>query len=547
MIYLMKVIIVGGGIAGLSAATLLCEIDGIDVTILEKSSQIGGQAQSTYTEKCNVEYSWRIFGFSYTNLMYIITQKLKNFHEFKPLVNSCFVMNNETNSGQLNFINQAYQLLKFEKPADYNKLTDIIFMDPKRAEEEFQNVNALEYFNNNPIIHTILGPFLGMDANKVSLSGAVKNINSIRFSHGLDFVPKGAMITKSPTQDSLFSYWREFLVDRGVKIKLNYGVDEVELNNRGDILGVSVNGEKMHADQYIFGCSLKPINKLFSQMNTITFNNMRHMEKDLQLYFTVNLYFNKEVLGEHCEQMIIVDMPWKPIIQRKTQWSKKIMDRCNSEIKEVWNVGFLDYNPGVKNPKILRECSLKEAVEEGVFQVKNSEFIKTELKKMGMDFNDIFEDLEYWHEFRDQDGKVISENPKFSINVGTMKYMPKVKPADIPSNMYLCGYYVESYMGGVSMEASCQTGLDAARTMLETNNIPYDGPLPFRNDYEKTNLITPFINLDKHLYKNGKPHLGTYVNTFALLVSYLAFIILIPIIILVILIVVIIKKYSINV
>ena len=85
--------------------------------------------------------------------------------------------------------------MKFEKPADYNKLTDIILMDPKRAEAEFQDVNALEYFNNNPIIHTILGPFLGMDANKVSLSGAVKNINSIRFSHGLDFVPKGAMIT----------------------------------------------------------------------------------------------------------------------------------------------------------------------------------------------------------------------------------------------------------------------------------------------------------------------------------------------------------------
>ena len=543
----MKVIIIGGGIAGLSAATLLCEIEGIDITILEKSSQIGGQAQSTYTEKCNVEYSWRIFGFSYTNLMYVITQKLKNFHEFKPLVNSCFVIDKKTNSGNLNFINQTIQMLKFEKTADYNKLTDIILMDPKRVESEFQEVNALEYFNNNPIVHTILGPFLGMDANKVSLSGAVKNINSIRFSHKLDFVPKGAMITKGPTQDSLFSYWRKFLVDRGVNIVLNTGVDEVEINNSGDIVRLSANGEKMSADQYIFGCSLKPINQLFSQLNTVTFKNMRHMEKDLQLYFTVNLYFNKAVLGERCEQMIIVDMPWKPIIQRKTQWSKKIMDRCRNEIKEVWNVGFLDYNPGVNNTKILRECSLKEAVEEGMFQVKNSEFIKTELKKMGVDFNDIFEDLEYWHEFRDQDGKIISENPKFSINVGTMKFMPKVKPADIPTNMYLCGYYVDSYMGGVSMEASCQTGFDAARTMLETNNIPYNGPLPFRNDYEKTNLITPFIKLDKYLYKNGKPQLGKYVNTFALLVSYLAFIILIPIVILVILIVFIVKKSNIKV
>jgi len=50
-------------------------------------------------------------------------------------------------------------------------------------------VNALNYFDGNPIIQTIIGPFLGLDANKVSLSGVMKNIYSVTDSTTYPFTP----------------------------------------------------------------------------------------------------------------------------------------------------------------------------------------------------------------------------------------------------------------------------------------------------------------------------------------------------------------------
>ena len=47
----MKIIIVGAGVAGLSAATMLCEIPDLEIIIYEKENYIGGQMSSLYTEK----------------------------------------------------------------------------------------------------------------------------------------------------------------------------------------------------------------------------------------------------------------------------------------------------------------------------------------------------------------------------------------------------------------------------------------------------------------------------------------------------------------
>ena len=66
-----KILIIGGGIGGLSCATSLAETGMFDISIYE-SDILGGQASSKKSKLCNTEISWRVFGNYYTNLIKII-------------------------------------------------------------------------------------------------------------------------------------------------------------------------------------------------------------------------------------------------------------------------------------------------------------------------------------------------------------------------------------------------------------------------------------------------------------------------------------------
>ena len=80
----MKIIIVGGGIAGLSTAHFLSKYSNFDITVIESEDDIGGQARSKFGKYCYTEYSWRVYGTSYHNLNKIINEigADKNFIEF---------------------------------------------------------------------------------------------------------------------------------------------------------------------------------------------------------------------------------------------------------------------------------------------------------------------------------------------------------------------------------------------------------------------------------------------------------------------------------
>jgi hypothetical protein len=100
---------------------------------------------------------------------------------------------------------------------------------------------------------------------------------------------------------------------------------------------------------------------------------------------------------------------------------------------------------------------------------------------------------------------------------------------DLPTNLYFAGYYVKSTMGGVSMEASCETGLNAGLYIVKKYNkeiIEY----PIRHDIEYTNIATiGLVYFDKLLYECKIPPLHKFIPSLVILVIY--FIILIYLII----------------
>jgi uncharacterized protein with NAD-binding domain and iron-sulfur cluster len=516
----MKIIIIGAGIAGLSAATLLSNNPNLEIVIYEKEDIIGGQAASLYTKNCNVEYSWRIFGNSYYNFKYILFDILNLRDNFVILENNCFIDSKNINNASLNWYNQLYQLLKTVKPDNYYKIADIFCMHYDRIMKYYDDVNAYEYSDHNEIFHAICGPFLGMDAKKVSLAGVYKNLCSV-----MSINTGNTYLTKEPTNDSVFNKWEIFLNKRGVKIYKSVNIQDIHIINNS-IKDIIIDGNIVTANEYIFASSLKFVNALFkNKYKSCTFDKMKKIEIDLQLYFTINLYFSKKIKNMECKQFVILDAPWQPIVQRKLNWSKKVLDKCyihNKKIKEVWNVGFIDYNIGTFNKKILRDCSLQEAIKEGILQIKQNDYIKNLFNKEGVTFDEIFIGYEYWHQFKNNsNGKLISQNPKFSINVNTMKNMPNCYEPDLPKNMTLSGYYVNSTMGGVSMEASCETGLNAAKHILDKYNLVTNSVLPINHTNRCLTYLTyPLILLDKLLFYLDLPSIIKYVNSFYLLLCY---------------------------
>ena len=144
---MVKVIIIGGGFAGLSSATILSNNPNIEITIYEKENELGGQASSVYNKNCNIEHSWRIFGTTYHNLWYIFNNILHISNNFKLLNNICLVNSNSVSKGTLGIKYILPQILNSTKYSNYYKYFDFLFLCKDRVISDYDNINAYEYFD----------------------------------------------------------------------------------------------------------------------------------------------------------------------------------------------------------------------------------------------------------------------------------------------------------------------------------------------------------------------------------------------------------------
>lgn len=533
---MVKVVIIGGGISGLSAATLLAEHPNFDIEIYEKEKEIGGQAASMYNSNCNIEHSWRIFGSTYYNIWYIFNKFLKNMHEFTPFIHNCVIKEDKVKPGDPSLSDLVPQILRSSSVSQYYKYIDLLFLSKERLIKEYDHVNALDYFNDNMIVKSIIGPYQGIEATKVSVSSVLKNIYQQLDNKRYEFLPEEPVITIKPTSDSIFQYWDKHLTSKNVPIYKNHTLEDISMEG-GKIKYIQMNSKKVYADEFVFACSLKPLNQILEKKEPCTtFEHMKELEQNMQLYFTINFYFNKKIKMD-CQHIILEKEAWLPTIQQKVYWPDEIMKKCtfeNKEVKDVWNVAFLDYVPGMKIPKILRDCTLEEAIEEGLFQVKQNKYILEVMKKNEVTFEDAFLGYDVWHQYKNSSetfpvientstplSKISDLNPKFSPNQGTMKFIPETHPKDLPSNMGLCGYYVQNTYGGASMEASCETGLIAADYVLKKHKVKNETILPIKHENKyltNTFVFKPWIKLDEMLYGRNMSPITKTINSFYLLI-----------------------------
>ena len=204
-----KILIIGGGIGGLSCATSLAETGQFDISIYE-SDILGGQASSKKSKLCNTEIAWRMMGGSYNNFLRI----LKDIDAFKNIYpgydeHICTEKGVFSPNSVKSLLSVTFKSCNYE---EINKMLVLFFLSKQRAINSYHNISGGEFFKCDTM-DMILGPYVGLEPKKVTVSAYYKYLFGL-FSK--QYYGSGTtQVTKYPTSDSIFNPWKQYLLKKG--------------------------------------------------------------------------------------------------------------------------------------------------------------------------------------------------------------------------------------------------------------------------------------------------------------------------------------------
>jgi uncharacterized protein with NAD-binding domain and iron-sulfur cluster len=553
-----KVIICGAGIGGLTVAHELAKRK-FDVTIYEKNDIIGGLARSKYHlkngKKYPVEYSWRVYGTNYRNLLRILNEiplkkngRKRVYSNLKKIGTYIFARFNkeEVIFSGLKSKNKINLIKNFEN-SDYlkilNKILYCLTMSTKRMDslDEIKWKDFCEDLSPEAkkYIVQLFGPVLGMDTTKMSYS-VIARMAGIILSGFFGYRNK-LYLMNQPTNDGWFDEWLNYLKSQGVKIKTNHQIIDFKLENKKvkqiEVKNLSTGKVFMEdANEYVCGMAVEAITELVnknSRLKTIpTFKKLVQLtQKTRQIQLSVQIFLDQKIIYPRKDDTIeyLPDTPWSLIIEPEAQiWNKTYSN--DKKVKSILSVGICQTDvPGIIFGKPFTRCSRKE-VEKEVWQQIVKSYQKSNIRlENGSTIDQAKIILFYiWDSFKFNQKVQVSE-PKFSNNVNSLKYQPR-HVTEIP-NFYFATGYTKTDRYIYSMESAVEAGTLAANEIIKKNKI---NQLTRIYPLSTSLLFRPLIIIDKLFYKLNLPHISkfTFNSSLLLVILYLVGMIL-PVILLV--------------
>lgn len=515
-----KILIIGGGIGGLSCATALAETGKFDISLFE-SNIVGGQASSKKSELCNTEISWRIIGASYNNF----NKLLKDIGVDDNLYitkkdDACIDVGYFTPNSMYSIFRAITKVCGYEQ---INRILEVFFLSKSRASNSYHDIAASEYFDCS-LMNIILGPYFGLEPTKVTLSAYYKNLFGVNAKKRYG---KKIRITKYPTNDAIFEPWKKYLQDKGVSIYEHNKMNGIITDTNGKISGVVVNNVEHKADEIVFACSVKSLLNVFNNNNqlreTTIFNKLNVLKNGQQFYISVNFYWKKPVLHKRKCHIFTYTDGWMPIILSRFIDTDYVKKNCDKNIKEVWNIGLADYLVGNYVKKFTSQCSFEELVYEIKMNIINSPHFKEYFDFENYSWDDYF----YDYEFDDRYYKKLPNTEKFSINKNIEQNLLKNHEPELGNNIYFSAYYVQNSVGGASMETSSEIGLTTANEICKKYDYKNKRKPMLKDNISIYTFFLPFVILDNILYKLKLNPITDYVNPTILIILYIVFLIII--------------------
>lgn len=558
-----KVIVCGAGIGGLTLAHELSK-RGIDVAVYERNNAVGGLARSKYykdqatSEEYPVEYSWRVYGDHYKNLLRLLSEiplrKKASTSVFNKMVEVFTYVFPRFDKEEV-VVRRGRNVIKLTEnfePGDKRKILNKVLYCMTMSTDRMDSLDHIRWKDfcadlspeAQKYMVRLWGPVLGMDPSHMSFPVIARLIKVILGS--FMSITGSLFLMPKPTNDAWFDEWTDYLQKNKVEIKTNHEIQDFKIENGriSKVLVKDLNQDRTfedEADYYICGLSAEAIAKITAnspellQVSALK-NTIEMAQKSRQIMLSVQVFLDQKIIYPTDDNLILdlPDAPWALTIEPQDKiWGNTYS--TNEKVKTVMSVAICQTDmPGIVHGKPFTKCTKKEIQDEVWAQIIKSYRMSSIKTEKGEPIQNANVELFYmWDSYYfDEDKKEIDVwEPKFSNNINTLRYQPNYK-TEIPNFLFATSY-TKTTRFIYSMESAVEAGTLSANEIIRQHNEKYGTNLGTTDIHQfsaSSFIFQPLIWLDKLLLNSGRPHLSRFTFGSSLFLSsfYLMLLLALP-------------------
>ncbi len=410
-----SVLILGGGVAGLSAAHELVERGFDRITVIEKQAEyVGGKARSVRVpdsagpgkKPLPGEHGFRFFPGFYRH----ITDTMKripfpgNKHGvFDNLVQSQRVtMAREGQNIVVNIVNypsskkdiqimlkalteSGIHFSEGEVDVMIDKIWQLATSCRERRLQDYENLSWLNYTNaslhsknyNEFFVGGLTRTLVAAKAGNVSTRTGGDILLQLLYQMATPGKPVDRVLN-APTNDAWLSPWLEYLSAKGVKFRLGCTLKTLKCNSSSPdqefrMTGVNIENEKgelesLEADYYFSAIPVEAIAPLINDDMLLAdsrLGNLKALAKSVSWMTGLQLYLNTDVAMPK-GHVIIMDSPWAvTAISQHQFWEEVDLSQYgHGNVKGIISIDISDWDKPGYNGKRAKDCTKQEILEE---------------------------------------------------------------------------------------------------------------------------------------------------------------------------------------
>ncbi len=530
-----EIVIVGGGVGGLTAAHELAERD-LEVTVLEANDRFGGKARSMpIAEEPNAlqgEHGFRFFPAFYRHVI----DTMARIPDGTGTVEDNLVETAETLIASVDEPDRVADTrspdslrgwLEALRPAFADDLParDVRFLLERlaylltsceqRREEQLDEISWWDFIDADERSPEFRKRVANTTQALVALrprQASARTVGTIYLQllfGQLDPTRATERILDGPTSEAWIDPWTSYLETLGVELRPNAPATALEFDGRR-ITGVTLaDGETVTAEEYVLAVPVEVAPEFVTPDLARAAPELGRIERLETAWMNgVQFYLTEDVPLTRGHQ-VYADSPWAlTSISQAQFWTDHDLTARDPSVEGVLSVIASDWDsPGIVYDKPARDCTREEVVTEIWEQVKahlnepTAEVVHDDLLVEWF-LDPAIVESDGPEDRGGDDGGVENRSPLLINTVGSLRNRP---PADVAvRNLTLASDYVRTNSDLASMESAGEAGRRAANAILDRQGV--SGPRARIWELEEPLVFEPPKREDAIRYRLGLPH-----------------------------------------